>query len=221
MGRDKANKPRRQRGQVLLADIEDRPMMTAEEWAQAAGHALQTSAAGLTLFRSEVPGLGDVDVDDYSGVDFADLAVPTVLIESKPQMVKLRGGSQVVDGQVEAAVHAGMGRIPATGAVVRPAADWGLHLAADGRMDLRLTGGPHTLPWARLHGEAGPQWLSVAQSLGWVLCLYGPHLGVLPPGGSKTYTPEERLAEIAEARTIGRIAGALVGFHTAAPAGEG
>ncbi|MFC1436055.1 hypothetical protein ACEZDB_36020 [Streptacidiphilus sp. N1-3] len=216
MGRDKANKLRRPRGRVLPAGSEDRSM-TAEQWAQAVGHARQTPVAGLTLFRSEALGLGDVVVDDGSGVDFTELAVPTVLIEpQRSLMMKPRDGGLSVDGQVEAAVHAGMSRITAAGAVVRPAADWGLHLSSDGWMELQLTKEPHTIPWSRLQGAAGPQWLSVARDLGWVLCLYGPHLGVAPPGGpAQTYTDKERLAEIEGARTIGWLAGALVGFHAA------
>jgi hypothetical protein len=217
MGREKAGKPRRQRSALLQAAATDR-VMAEQDWAKAVRHATQTPVAALTQFRHDPDlGLDDIAVDDGSGVDFTDLAVPAVLIEpQRSLMMKPLDGGPVVDGQVEAVVHAGMTRIPATGAMVRAADGWSLHLGADSQMELRLSGESGALTWSRLRGQAGPQWLETARNLGWVLCLYGPHLGVAAPGGpGQPYTLQQRQAEIAGARSTGWLAGALVAFHHA------
>jgi hypothetical protein len=112
----------------------------------------------------------------------------------------------------EAIIAAGFHRIPAgplwTG---RPAQGWGLHRTAEGLV-LRDADGA---VYAEATTALDPAWVSTATSLGSVLVLHGPCLGIrIPPGRTQSsYTVADRAQEITRGRRDGLLAGATVTWH--------
>lgn len=118
----------------------------------------------------------------------------------------------VHDLLTESIIAAGFHRIPAgpvwTG---RPAPGWGVHRTTDGVVLRGPDGSVHAEGAATLD----PAWVSTATSLGYVLVLHGPRLGIrTPPGRTEaSYTIEARAQEIRRGRREGLLAGATVTWH--------
>ena len=64
-----------------------------------------------------------------------------------------------------------------------------------------------------------PEWVSDAVTLGSVLVLFGPRLGIrIPPGQSpQSYTDQERAREFRDGRQTGLVAAATVAWRTCPP----
>jgi hypothetical protein len=140
--------------------------------------------------------------------------IPVVLFEPSRSVISqdCRTGT-ACDLLTEALITAGFHRIPPgpiwTG---RPAEGWGICRSADGLV-LR---DPDGAVYAQSTTALDPAWVSTATSLGSVLVLHGPCLGIrTPPGRTETgYTVAHRAEEIKRGRRHGFLAGATVRWHS-------
>lgn len=139
--------------------------------------------------------------------------VPVVLFEP-PAVVVVRDSRTGTAHEVrtEVLIMAGFHRIPA-GPVWAgmPAEGWGVYRTSDGIV-LR---DPDGAIYAEGTPVLDPAWVSTATSLGSVLVLHGPRLGIrTPPGRTEaSYTVEDRAEEIKQGRREGLLAGATVRWH--------
>jgi hypothetical protein len=118
--------------------------------------------------------------------------------------------------RIDSLVAAGWQRVPPRFVMAGlPADGWGLHRTATG---VRLID-PYGCTYAQARLALNPQWVSAAVSVGSVMVLIGPRLGVrIPPGQSpESYTRRERVDEFNYGRQNGLIAAATVRWHTSPP----
>ena len=118
--------------------------------------------------------------------------------------------------RVDSMVAAGWQRVPPRYIMTGlPAEGWALYRTA--------TGVELCDPYGCIVAEGSltldPQWVSDAVSLGSVLVLFGPRLGVrVPPGRSpQSYTDQERAREFRDGRQAGLVAAATVAWRTSPP----
>jgi hypothetical protein len=139
--------------------------------------------------------------------------IPVVMFEP-PAVVVIHDSrtGTAHEARTEAVIAAGFHRIPA-GPVWAgwPAEGWGVYRTTDGIV-LR---DPDGAIFAEGTVLFDPAWISTATSLGSVLVLHGPRLGIrTPPGRTKaSYTVEDRAKEIKQGRREGLLAGATVTWH--------
>lgn len=164
--------------------------------------------------RGTVPVAGIEDdgtlIPDRSGtID----PIPVVMFEP-PAVVVLddpRTGT-AHELRTEAIIAAGFHRIPAGPFWAgMPAEGWGVYRTRDGIVLRDPDGAVYAVGTTVLD----PAWVSTATSLGSVLALHGPRLGVrTPPGRTEaTYTIQDRAKEIKQGRREGLLAGATVTWH--------
>jgi hypothetical protein len=174
----------------------------------------------LTYLDDPVFGRGVFPVADITedGILIPDRSgtvdpIPVVMFEPSRCVIShdSRTGT-AYDLLTEAIIAAGFHRIPAgplwTG---RPAQGWGLYRTAEGLV-LRDADGA---VYAEATTALDPAWVSTATSLGSVLVLHGPCLGIrTPPGHTQaSYTVDDRAQEITRGRRNGLLAGATVTWH--------
>lgn len=96
-----------------------------------------------------------------------------------------------------------------------PADGWGLYRTATGV----VLNDPYGCIYAEGSLTLDPEWVSAAVSIGAVMILVGPRLGVrIPPGRTpESYTSRERAEEFTYGRRNGLIAAATVRWHTSPP----
>ncbi len=174
----------------------------------------------LTYLDDPVFGRGAVPVADITadGTLIPDVSgtvdpIPVVMFEPSRCVISHDSRTGTAhDLLTEAIIAAGFHRIPAgpvwTG---RPAQGWGLYRTADGLV-LR---DPDGAIYAEATTALDPAWVSTATSLGSVLVLHGPFLGIrTPPGRTRAcYTVDDRAQEIKRGRRDGLLAGATVTWH--------
>ncbi|MEY9840627.1 hypothetical protein [Streptacidiphilus sp. EB103A] len=138
--------------------------------------------------------------------------IPVALFEPERIMMINEPGRRPREIQVEAAISAGLNRIPAGPMALLPSPNWSLHRLADERLELRSPDGG---AFSRIRIAPDPSWISSAVSHRQVLVFYGPRLGVrVPPGvASGSYPAHARRGEFRSARQAGLVAGGLVAFH--------
>ncbi|MDX3762585.1 hypothetical protein [Streptomyces sp. AK02-04a] len=121
-------------------------------------------------------------------------------------------GSEPREIQVEGSIAAGLRRFPRGIADLRTVSGWGLHRLADGQLELRSPDGG---VYSRIAVPSSPDWYSAALHHRYVLCFYGPQLGVrIPPGSTpEQYTDAKRLEEFRTARGRGLGAGGIIAYH--------
>jgi len=174
----------------------------------------------LTYLHDPVLGRGAVPVagiredgtliPDRSGtVD----PIPVVMFEPSRSVISQDSRTGTAhDLLTEALITAGFHRI-APGPIWsgRSAAGWGIYRRTDGLV-LR---DPDGAVYAEGRTALDPAWVSIATSLGSVLVLHGPCLGIRIPAGRTTtsYTIAERAEEITRGRQYGLLAGATVRWH--------
>jgi hypothetical protein len=139
--------------------------------------------------------------------------IPVVLFEPSRCVISQDSRTGTVHELLtETIIAAGFHRISAgafwTG---RPAQGWGLYRTTEGLV-LRDADGA---VYAEATTVLDPAWVSTATSLGSVLVLHGPYLGIrTPPGRTQAcYTVEDRAQEIKRGRRDGLLAGATVTWH--------
>jgi hypothetical protein len=118
--------------------------------------------------------------------------------------------------RVDSMVAAGWQRVPPRYIMTGlPAEGWALYRTAAG---VELCD-PYGCIVAEGRLTLDPQWVSDAVSLGSVLVLFGPRLGIrVPPGRSpRSYTDQERAREFRDGRQAGLVAAASVAWHTSPP----
>ena len=220
MGRRKAKKPR---GSTAGAGgdrfhIDDRPVDMAEMLAYAAQLADTVDDPGLLLYMDD-PALGlgkpATGIDPESGTLVTaetEEPFPVALFEPERAVMTQLPGQPPTEGQVEGAIAAGMARLPRGFAQLKTCRGWGLHRLEDDRFELRTPDGG---AYSRISPESNPAWVSAALHHRYVVCLYGPQLGVrLPPDRTaEQYTAADRLAEFRTARERGLVAGGIIAFH--------
>jgi hypothetical protein len=138
--------------------------------------------------------------------------IPVLLVEPREMVVMVGPSGERYEGQVEAAVSAGMHRMAPGTTIVHAAEGWELRRTSRGVNLLDRTGEA----WARCRLTLDPEWISAAASAGWVLVLYGPLLGVRTPPGrlERTCTPAKRLKEFRRGRKLGFVAAGFVHWQT-------
>ncbi|MGH3974925.1 MAG: hypothetical protein ACRDS9_16595, partial [Pseudonocardiaceae bacterium] len=199
------------------------PLRSEDPQAQALMERLATEhrmPCRLTYLHDSVFGRGAVPVAgiEEDGTLIPDLSgtvdpIPVVMFEP-PAVVAIgdhRTGT-AHEVRTEALIAAGFHRIPAGPFWAGlPAEGWGVYRTTNGLV-LR---DPDGAVYAEGATVFDPAWVSTATSLGSVLVLHGPRLGIrTPPGRTKaSYTVEARAKEIKQGRREGLLAGATVTWH--------
>jgi hypothetical protein len=212
MGRQKPNKPRRSRFQ-----IDERPVDQAEMMAYSEQLMAQVDDHGRLLFMDD-PALGfgqvatGITEQGEVTTDPGAVPMPVALFEPERSIMMQAPGEAPQEGQVEGAIVAGLRRIARGVVDIRHSEGWALHRLPDDRLELRSPDGG---VYSRIAAPVDPSWISSAVEHGYVLCLYGPQLGVrLPPDRTPAqYSAADRLAEFRTARGRGLVAGGFVTFH--------
>ncbi|MFD9151606.1 hypothetical protein ACFWDF_30945 [Streptomyces diastaticus] len=220
MGRFKSSKPRRDRQQApeQRFHIDNRAVSQAEILAHGEHLSNSVDDHGRLLYMNTPSlGLGQVatGIDPNTGaVQTTDREdpMPVALFEpERAMMSRLRGGVPK-EIQVEGAISAGMRRFPDVIADLRTIPGWTLHRLDDDRLELRSPDGG---VYSRIAVPASPGWYSAALHHRYVVCFYGPQLGVRTPPGSTPaqYTDAKRLEEFRTARGRGLVAGGIIAYH--------
>ena len=175
----------------------------------------------LTYLHDPVLGCGAVPVAGITedGTLIFDRSgtvdpIPVVMFEPSRSVISQdsRTGT-AYDLLTEALITAGVHRIlPGPIWTGRPAEGWGIYRTTDGLV-LR---DPDGAVYAESTTALDPAWVSIATSLGSVLVLHGPCLGIrTPPGRTEAcYTVADRAEEIKRGRWNGLLAGATVRWHS-------
>lgn len=174
----------------------------------------------LTYLHDPVLGCGAVPVagitedgtlvPDRSGtVD----PIPVVMFEPSRSVISQDSRTGTAhDLLTEVLITAGFHRIsPGPIWTGRPAEGWGIYRRTEGLV-LR---DPDGAVYAEGTTALDPAWVSIATSLGSVLVLHGPCLGIRTPAGrtKASYTLADRAQEIKRGRWDGLLAGATVRWH--------
>ncbi|MGW7008084.1 hypothetical protein ACWGCW_36160 [Streptomyces sp. NPDC054933] len=185
MGRFKANKPRRDKQpRQERFRIDDRVVSQAEILAEGARLGDHVDDHGRLLFMdSPVLGLGQVatGIDPETGslqTSDGEDPMPMALFEPERSMLSRLPGGEPRELQVEGAIANGLRRFPRGIAQLQTIPDWGLHRLADDQLELRSPDGGI---YSRITVASAPDWYSAALHHGYVLCFYGPQLGVRTP----------------------------------------
>ncbi|MER5359697.1 hypothetical protein [Streptomyces sp. NPDC002785] len=220
MGRFKANKPRRDRQQQAQQrfHIDDRAVSQAEILAAGAQLSNNVDDHGRLLYMDS-PSLGlgqvvtgiDPDTGSVQTTDGED-PMPVALFEPERAMMSRLPGGEPTEIQVEGAISAGLRRFPRGFADLRTIPGWALHRLSDDRIELRS---PDDGVYSRITVPASPGWYSAALHHGYVVCFYGPQLGVRTPPGStaEQYNDAERLEEFRTARGRGLVPGGIIAYR--------
>jgi len=167
------------------------------------------------VFGRRVLPVADITEDGTLILDHSDTVDPIPVAMFEPPRCVISHDTRTGtahDLLTEAIIAAGFHRISAgalwTG---RPAQGWGLYRNAEGLV-LRDADGA---VYAEATTALDPAWVSIATSLGSVLVLHGPCLGIrIPPGRTQaSYTVADRAQEITRGRRDGLLAGATVSWH--------
>lgn len=139
--------------------------------------------------------------------------IPVVMFEPSRSVISQDSRTGTAhDLLTEAIITAGFHRIlPGPIWTGLPAEGWGMYRTTDGLV-LR---DPDGAVYAESTTAFDPAWVSTATSLGSVLVLHGPCLGIrTPPGRTEvSYTVADRAQEIKRGRRDGLLAGATVTWH--------
>lgn len=219
MGRSKAKKPRQDKGggQERFR-IDDRVVGQAEILAAGAALSDHVDDHGRLLYM-DTPALGlgqvAIGIDPDTGTvetDAGEDPMPVALFEPERAMMSRLPGGETSEIQVEGAISAGLRRFPRGFADLRTIPGWALHRLADDRIELRSPDGG---VYSRITVPASPDWYSAALHHGYVVCFYGPQLGVRTPPGStpQQYTDAKRLEEFRTARGRGLVAGGIIAYR--------
>lgn len=168
---------------------------------------MDTPALGLGQVAIGIdPDTGTVETD--AGED----PMPVALFEPERAMMSRLPSGETSEIQVEGAISAGLRRFPRGFADLRTIRGWALHRLADDRIELRSPDGG---VYSRITVPASPDWYSAALHHGYVVCFYGPQLGVRTPPGStpQQYTDAKRLEEFRTARGRGLVAGGIIAYR--------
>ncbi|MFE2561264.1 hypothetical protein M1P56_36265 (plasmid) [Streptomyces sp. HU2014] len=218
MGRFKPKKQRSNQPPRQRFHIDDRAVSQAE--ILAAGEQLSNNVddhGRLLYMNSPVLGLGQVatgidpDTGTLQTTDGED-PMPVALFEPERAMMSRLPGGAPTEIQVEGAIASGMRRFPRGVADLRTIPGWALHRLSDDRIELRSPDGG---VYSRITVPASPDWYSAALHHGYVVCFYGPQLGVrTPPGSTQAkYTDAERLEEFRTARGRGLVAAGIIAYR--------
>jgi hypothetical protein len=220
MGRFKPKKQRREQQQAPRQrfHIDDRAVGQAEILAAGAQLSDNVDDNGRLLYMNS-PSLGlgqvatgiDTDTGTVQTSDSED-PMPVALFEPERAMLAKSPGEEPTELQVEGAIAAGMRRFPRGIADLRTIPGWALHRLDDDRIELRSPDGG---VYSRITVPASPGWYSAALHHGYVVCFYGPQLGVRTPPGSTSeqYTDAKRLDEFRTARGRGLVAGGIIVYR--------
>ncbi|MEU1630632.1 hypothetical protein ABZ746_36205 [Streptomyces sp. NPDC020096] len=166
---------------------------------------------------SPVLGLGQVatGIDPETGslqTSDGEDPMPVALFEPERSMLSRLPGGEPRELQVEGAIANGLRRFPRGIAQLQTIPDWGLHRLADDQLELRSPDGGI---YSRITVASAPDWYSAALHHGYVLCFYGPQLGVRTPSGStpEPYGDAKRLEEFRTARGRGLVAAGIIAYH--------
>ncbi|MYS36329.1 hypothetical protein K388_06982 [Streptomyces sp. KhCrAH-43] len=215
-------KPKKQRGnqqpQGQRFHIDDRAVSQAE--ILMAGEQLSNNVddhGRLLYMNAPSLGLGEVATGinvDTGSVETAqgEDPMPVALFEPERAMMSQVPGGAVTEIQVEGAIATGMRRFPRGLADLRTIPGWALHRLVDDRLELRSPDGG---VYSRIAVPSAPDWYSAALHHGYVVCFYGPQLGVRTPPNStpERYTDAERLEEFRTARGRGLVAGGIITYR--------
>ncbi|MFD8549676.1 hypothetical protein [Streptomyces sp. NPDC059649] len=102
----------------------------------------------------------------------------------------------------------GMRRFPRGIADLRTTPGWALHRLADDRIELCSPDGG---VYSRISVPSSPDWYAAALHHGYVVCFYGPQLGVRTP--PEQYTDAKRLEEFRTTRGRGLVAGGIIAYR--------
>ncbi|MFF8919565.1 hypothetical protein ACF08M_41370 [Streptomyces sp. NPDC015032] len=221
MGRFKPQKQRRDRQQTPAGQrfrMDDRAVSQTE--ILAAGEQLSNNVddhGRLLYMDSPSLELGQVatgtdpDTGTVQTTDGED-PMPVALFEPERAMMSRIPGGTPTEIQVEGAIASGMRRFPRGIADLRAIPGWALHRLADDRIELRSPDGG---VYSRITVPASPDRYSTALHHGYVVCSYGPQLGVRTPSGStlEQYTDAKRLEEFRTARGRGLVAGGIIAYR--------
>jgi hypothetical protein len=174
----------------------------------------------LTYLHDPVLGCGVVPVAGITedGTLIPDRSgtvdpLPVVMFEPSRSVISQDSRTGTAhDLLTEAIITAGFHRIlPGPIWTGRPAEGWGIYRTIDGLV-LR---DPDGAVYAEGTTVLDPAWVSTATSLGSVLVLHGPCLGIRTPLGrtESCYTVADRAEEIKQGRRDGLLAGATVRWH--------
>ncbi|WJY43176.1 hypothetical protein QT196_38575 (plasmid) [Streptomyces sp. P9-2B-2] len=220
MGRFKPKKQRRDQQQPPRQrfHIDDRAVSQAEILAAGTQLSDNVDDHGRLLYMDS-PSLGlgqvatgiDPDTGTVQTTDGED-PMPVALFEPERSMMSRLPGNDPKEIQVEGAIAAGLRRFPRGFADLRTIPGWALHRLADDRIELRSPDGG---VYSRITVPASPDWYSAALHHGYVVCFYGPQLGVRTPPGStpEQYTDAKRLEEFRTARGRGLVAGGIIAYR--------
>lgn len=219
MGRFKAKKQRRSReSREERFRIDERVVSQAEILAEGARLSDHVDDHGRLLFMDS-PALGmgqiatgiDPDTGTVQTTDRED-PMPVALFEPERSMMARQPDGETQEIQVEGALSAGLRRFPGGMAALETCPGWGLHRLADDQLELRSPDGG---VYSRIAVSSSPAWFSAALHHRYVLCLYGPKLGVRTPPGTplERYTDKMRLEELREARAQGLVAAGIIRYH--------
>ncbi|MFI8829319.1 hypothetical protein [Streptomyces sp. NPDC053431] len=219
MGRFKPKKQRSNQQQPRQRfHIDDRAVSQAEILAAGAQLSENVDDHGRLLYMdSAALGLGQVatGIDPSTGAvqttDGED-PMPVALFEPERAMLSRLPRGEPKEIQVEGAIAAGLRRFPRGFADLRTTPGWALHRLADNRLELRSPDGG---VYSRITVSSSPDWYSAALHHGYVVCFYGPQLGVRTPPGSESaqYTDSKRLEEFRTARGRGLVAGGIIAYR--------
>ncbi|MYX48532.1 hypothetical protein [Streptomyces sp. SID8385] len=218
MGRFKPKKPRSSQPPRQRFHIDDRAVSQAEILAAGEQMSNNVDDHGRLLYMdSPSLGLGQVatGIEPDTGIvqttDGED-PMPVALFEPERAMMSRLPGGKPMEIQVEGALASGMRRFPRGIADLRTITGWAVHRLADDRIELRSPDGG---VYSRITVPASPDWYSAALHHGYVVCFYGPQLGVrTPPGSSpEQYTDAKRLEEFRTARGRGLVAGGIIAYR--------
>lgn len=153
----------------------------------------------------------DPDIGTVQTTDGED-AMPVALFEPERATMSRLPGGEPTEIQVEGAIAAGLRRFPRGFAALRTIPGWALHRLSGDRLELRSPDGG---VYSRITVPASPDWYSAALHHGYVVCFYGPQLGVRAPPGStpEQYTDAKRLEEFRTARGRGLVAGGIIAYR--------
>ncbi|MCA1702110.1 MAG: hypothetical protein LC808_02110 [Actinobacteria bacterium] len=174
----------------------------------------------LTYLHDPVLGCGAVPVAGITedGTLIPDRSgtvdpIPVIMFEPSRSVISQDSRTGTAhDLLTETLITAGFHRIsPGPIWSGRPAEGWGIYRATNGLV-LR---DPDGAVYAQGTTAFDPAWVSIATSLGSVLVLHGPCLGIrTPPGRTEAcYTLADRAEEIKRGRRDGLLAGATVRWH--------
>ncbi|MCW8102701.1 hypothetical protein [Streptomyces tauricus] len=219
MGRFKKKKPRRDKetGQERFR-IDDRVVSKEEVLAEGVRLSDHVDDHGRLLYMdSPALGLGQVatGIDPDTGTlqtTEGEDPMPVALFEPARAMMARLPDSEPTEIQVEGAIMAGLRRFPRGIADLRTIPGWALHRLADDQLELRSADGGI---YSRIAIPSSPDWYSAALHHRYVLCFYGPQLGVRTPPESapEQYTDAKRLEEFRTARGRGLVAGGIIAYR--------